>query len=1012
MAVEKYICPPQPPAGSGTFSNNLVGFQLVQGGGLTQGNFDFTTSITEKSNRNFDTGVFSNPISLETLNVSLEESKLIIAKNFQVYPNIDLAQVGNFTLYGPLNKRFEASIQHILNYFPAALEVNALKPNFISGYTATNIIYDYLSNLVTFDINCEDILNPFLIDYTNNSTLNLQSREIKVSDLRNFTTQYENYVLIINDVQYEIIDIEATTTLTAGTLTITAIGNAFNNQLNTYDYLIIRPNDEAVNRIFNLDLDYVDNFLLNRNTVPIYTTSIDVPVEQDDGSFITIQNRITWPLNGKWNLDIITNSFTIYLEKLNAIAEDFDSYKTNLITRFLITDSLVEFDTNGQKVDKVLKIYGRSFDDTKVFIDTLANMTSVNYNIGNDIPSQLLKNLAQTLGWNTNISPISTDKFLDTIFSRNETPLFDGLSVNPTPDELNYQYFRNLIMNSAYLFKSKGTRKSIENLLRLIGAPEALVEFNETVYVANNKINFEQFETKYALISAGTYNLSSIVWDPNTTYSLKGIKYTAYTSVTEVISVDTVRNDYPVDNQGYPIMPQVSENYYFQKGAGWFEITPEHRSREILNETGSVFTGQSPSIQTTLAPFTYGQPYLDRYIDFPYLNVGFDLTITKDNKKSWTDTDQIRNSFDAGFTSNYSSEDDRLVINVKNIDLYLNPGQGLLYDVWWMSQQYNYPIPSDGIPDFYTSQFTQYFKSGPCNSNQNLGISGVNYCGFYFDETIIDPQPQTKTFFEFAQDFIKNIINVRDRLWITDGKTGGYPKLQSIFWQYLLSDQTVNIPTNNFSYDKMIQFVEGIGDYWIRLIEQMVPATTIWNTGVKLENSSFHRQKFVYRRQRGCEIIPLPCEPCQVSGPIFTYDCSQSTLSCEIFPWNAGLTSTNSFAEVLTVTLNNYLTNNGYTIGQCNTSSMVTEWFVDLKLNGATIIQNSFYTGYGIGDYPSAQNWFSALNNYLPQLNDYGLGYFISNQVLNVRNLDCEESFYGQSISLNVGINIQIVCNG
>jgi len=38
------------------------------------------------------------------------------------------------------------------------------------------------------------------------------------------------------------------------------------------------------------------------------------------------------------------------------------------------------------------------------------------------------------------------------------------------------------------------------------------------------------------------------------------------------------------------------------------------------------------------------------------------------------------------------------------------------------------------------------------------------------------------------------------------------------------------------------------------LVEQFIPATTIWNTGTKFENSIFHRQKFVYRRQRMCQI--------------------------------------------------------------------------------------------------------------------------------------------------------------
>jgi hypothetical protein len=51
MAVTKYTCPPQTASGEGTFSDNLVGLQLVSGGGFTQGNFEFTTGLTEKTNR-------------------------------------------------------------------------------------------------------------------------------------------------------------------------------------------------------------------------------------------------------------------------------------------------------------------------------------------------------------------------------------------------------------------------------------------------------------------------------------------------------------------------------------------------------------------------------------------------------------------------------------------------------------------------------------------------------------------------------------------------------------------------------------------------------------------------------------------------------------------------------------------------------------------------------------------------------------------------------------------------
>jgi hypothetical protein len=69
MALKKYTYPPQTPSGSGTFSDNLVGFQLVDGGGFTQGNFEFTENLTEKQNRTFNIGSFSDPINLDSLNI-------------------------------------------------------------------------------------------------------------------------------------------------------------------------------------------------------------------------------------------------------------------------------------------------------------------------------------------------------------------------------------------------------------------------------------------------------------------------------------------------------------------------------------------------------------------------------------------------------------------------------------------------------------------------------------------------------------------------------------------------------------------------------------------------------------------------------------------------------------------------------------------------------------------------------------------------------------------------------
>ena len=75
-------------------------------------------------------------------------------------------------------------------------------------------------------------------------------------------------------------------------------------------------------------------------------------------------------------------------------------------------------------------------------------------------------------------------------------------------------------------------------------------------------------------------------------------------------------------------------------------------------------------------------------------------------------------------------------------------------------------------------------------------------------------------------------------------KTGGYPTLQKIYVDYLRKNCGEN---NQYTYNKMISYIEDMGDYWPKIIEQMLPATTLWTGGMKVQNSVFHRDKFVYR---------------------------------------------------------------------------------------------------------------------------------------------------------------------
>jgi hypothetical protein len=995
MAKTKFLCPPPAATGSATFSDNLVGYQVVDGGGLTQGNFKFTSASFEKVSRSFYVGVFSQPYTLENLKIdSIEQSKLLVEKNFQVVPNFDLSQVTSFSLYGSFSKRVSSSITKIISNFPAALQVDFKNFSQFTGNTAFNIIYDSVENETSFDVNISLIKNPFDIDYSINATSNLATRPIKVSEYRNLTVNYEKFSLYVTNLntQYKVIDFTPSTFISAGTLSFIVEGNPFSSQTATTDTLIIKPNDEKTEEIFNTNFDYVEKYILNRESFPLYTSVYEYPEYDDNGVLNTFSQKLSWGVDGLWNLDIFSNNFETYLQDLSNITENIDSYRTNLISRFLTSGSIKEFDTNDQKVEKVLQLYGRSFDETKKFIDSLAYMTSVNYKIGNDIPSQLLVNLANTLGIDTKISPISNDSLMNSIFTTAKEQIYSGQAVQKTPQELNYQFYRNLILNTSYLFRSKGTRKSIEYIMRFIGAPEQLIEFNEYIYLADSKIPIEDFYAQYGTVSGGTKFFTNPTLDSNNTFKIIGVTYTGFTTDGFIQSTVIDETDYPINLiSGYPEVPSFNSDFFFQKGSGWFEVTPQHRSEEVVDFELSDFTVSPSIVRTKLKPFSYGKEYLDRFENFQYMDLGYNLYREVDNKKSWR-TDEVGNrKYTNGLgATNYETSDERLVINSKNMELYLNMGQGITYDVWNTSVLYNYPIPNSGLSGNYPSP-------------------GLN------DWTIINPKPKEKTFFEFAQTFYNNMINVRNRQTISDGKTGGYPTLQSIFWKYLQSQQTVNIPTNNYTYQKMIDYTLGLGDYWVRLVEQFVPATTLWMTGQKMDNSAFHRQKVVWRRQRGCTFIESFCPPCEYNGEPFTYDCIDQTTTCSVPSFNPAI--------LLNIKINELIASSGYTTTQCNFSTILSDWYVDLRLKDIltnteqSLILEKFYTGYGqnasdltTGLPLTYYDVLNAINDKLELLYQDGLNYYLSGSNLIISNSSCYDNFNNKQIKLYIGLDVQINC--
>ena len=325
------------------------------------------------------------------------------------------------------------------------------------------------------------------------------------------------------------------------------------------------------------------------------------------------------------------------------------------------------------------------------------------------------------------------------------------------------------------------------------------------------------------------------------------------------------------------------------------------------------------------------------------MKMGFDLVKTIDNKKSWVQTDprktneSFRNLANRKSILNtrgtkYHVDSDRQVLNVKNIELFLNVGQGLEWDVWKTSSKFGClygltPLGDITTPGIFPPQHLYPSPGGP-------------------DWTTIQIDASKLSFFEFAENFWKIHINVKNRQTIDDGHGGGYPTLQMVYLDYLNSSNVCGIPNNKYTYEKMLKFVDGLSDYWIRLVEQMVPATTIWQGGVKIENSAFHRYKYSYKHEPVCDDL----------------ECLGSWVEC-VGP---------NFNETL---VNGFIASEGLKFSGAG-------WYNKITLNGSeytgTLGHNYiYYSSTTISDIPSTDAWLDNMVSILSGITGQCFNYYV-----------------------------------
>ena len=561
----------------GDFAPNLVGLQFTDGVSLfTFGNFQITTNLDRKLNKNFALGgEWSDYYNLENLNLTPNQSETLMSNDIFVRLNFDINKLDRYVYFGSFYEFARVTIEQVISKWKGSIYLNPTLKTNTAVNTVLSFSYDSGTDVATFLVPKSVISNPYELIVDNNQDFT----NLTPGDIFNLSRDYGKYVVWTNNQNFKVIGYTGSTS-TYPYMRVTTNGNPFPTlTATTFGQLTyhIKPNDTEVELFFN-QLEDFEKILLNRLTTPIYTSSFSVPQEAD-GFLVFNDKKLTWPVSDGYNLDISTNDYATYVQDMLEMASLFDSYKTDLVARRFVSESIHEFDTNGdaggvegnelygRKANKLLRIYGREFDQVKKYIDGISFANVVTYNKLDNTSDELIKIMAKTLGFDVLLT-VTTDNF--NLLQQNEVSydsIFSGYSRSLSAKELDVELWRRLVINAWWLWKSKGTRKVIEFFFNLFNIPGCMVSLDEYIYLAKDRLDFDKVWQQISDIYGG------------------------------LMFVPFTNDDIPMDVYGFPrVLPETNDNY-FQMNGFWY------------NGGNESTVGNNPHF----GEYDYGKKYFDQF---------------------------------------------------------------------------------------------------------------------------------------------------------------------------------------------------------------------------------------------------------------------------------------------------------------------------------------------------------------------------------------------------------------
>lgn len=499
-----------------------------------------------------------------------------ISKDSQIILNPDYESITDFAYYGSSVNLVKSALVNIALRFPAELYFTSETSN-IPGFTNYYVISnDYGIDIYTEhpDNDVENKLRYLSVsysDYWSYKTGSIPDEcicEITIHPTGNICDGVIAYV----DITVAVVNgnpIRPRITVYKQGSDIYYLYN--NKDAGGYDIdaigYHIQPKKSIVDAFYN-SIDDFEKVLLNRDSVPKYTATFNTPYETENG-FFTYKRKYTWPSTYGWNPDLTGLGYETYVNELIELAEFYDEYNTNNLWRSMTHeaiknldwtftrvngDNTEEFDViDNSKVEPILKIWARQYDDIKRYIDNIPKSLNVTLDKKNNVPDYFLDDVLNLSGWETTSLVLDDDVTTPSLYA-------GGVLTGYNSIDASNEFMRRLKVFSPYLLSVKGTREGLVSILGMFGLEEGTdYDIVENILIASSP--------------TGAYPSFADVKNENK----KKYNYVASEDVDGLYGLPLARvedvSDYDEDN-GYVIPwydrdKKYDGELYFQSKGGW-----------------------------------------------------------------------------------------------------------------------------------------------------------------------------------------------------------------------------------------------------------------------------------------------------------------------------------------------------------------------------------------------------------------------------------------------------------